>query len=395
MEFVRRGHYARPVTGLNWVLDAAATERRPVTEEDVKRWVRVTHALPNIQLASSAFDQDGAPQSMEVRALGIMLQHTDKPLMVSGLSGEGMRWTSRLCEVCQGAGRHPRVAVLSSVNSPLVYGYGQAEVAMVAAELGIPVLFNSSAVSGVTAPVTLAGSLAQMNAEMLAALVIIQLTRPGAMAVYSGYPVVMDMRTGLAAFGLAEVGLLAAACIEIGRYYGLPTSSNGLTTDTCSLDAMASIEKWNSGYLPALAGANLNGGAGALASQSTISLEQLVIDDDIFGGIFRQMRGIEVNDATLAGELIHKVGPRGSFLASDHTREHYRGEYWYSPLASRVSAAVWEAAGSESVLERARDRVSAILAVPEEPLLTEEQTTDVCALVQEAERALSSLEPHV
>jgi trimethylamine---corrinoid protein Co-methyltransferase len=390
------GQYTRPPTGLNWIVSAAATAlepiplRRAVTPADIVHWTRVTQALPHIHLAATAFDQSGAPQSMEVRAIGAMLPYTNKPLMVSALSGEGLRWVRRLTEVAQPGNRLPRVLVLSSVNSPLVYSYGQAEAAMTAAELGIPVLFNSSAVSGASAPVTLAGALVLMNAEMLAALTILQLFRPGAPVAYAGYPTILDMHTGLVAFGFAEIGLLAAACIELGRSYGLPTASNGLTTDACTPDPLATSEKWSSGFLPFLAGANLNGGAGALASQSTISLEQLVLDEDLYGHMLRHARGIALSDDTLATEVIAQVGPGGSYLAEEHTVAHFRHETWYSPLANRLSAPSWEEAGGHDALARAASRVHAILSAPPQVFLAPEQTRELGRLVAQAEEALAT-----
>jgi trimethylamine--corrinoid protein Co-methyltransferase len=172
--------YGRTTTGLNWILDYGATKRRPVTETDVINWTRVIHASPNIHFAGSLYDQEEAAKSEEVRCLARMLRYTDKPFMFSAFSGEGMRWLWRLTEVVQADDRQPRLMVLSSVNSPLIYGWGQCESAMVSAEMGIPVCFNSSAVAGVTAPITLAGGVAQINAEMLAALTIIQLHHPSA-----------------------------------------------------------------------------------------------------------------------------------------------------------------------------------------------------------------------
>jgi len=386
------GYYARPASGLPWIVDARAKGRRPVTSSDSINWSRLAHALPNIHVVSAAYDQEGSPKAMELRSVATMLRYTDKPLMVSAVNGEGMRWIQRLVDVVQPPDRQPRVMVLSSVNSPLIYGYGQCEAAMVSAELGIPVAVNSSAVAGASAPVTLAGDLALMNAEMLAALTIIQLHAPGAPVIYAGHPVIMDMRTTIASFGFAEIGLLAAACIDIGRYYGLPTGSDGLTTDSCLPDANAALEKWASGYLPFLAGASISGGAGALASQGAISLEQLVIDDDIFGRFFRQMHGIELNDETLASRLIQQVGPAGTYLAEDHTRIHCRSEYYYSPVANRLGAASWEAMGSPDAVDRAAARVQSVLAQPAKWFVTEEQSRELERVLARAEEALSDIE---
>lgn len=389
------GHYARPSTGLNWILDHGSRKRRPVNEQDTVNWARVAHAMPNIHFGASLYDQESASRSMEVRSLARILHHTDKPLMFSALSGEGMRWLYRLSEVTQPPGRQPRLMVLSSVNSPLVYGWGQCEAAMVSAELGIPVAFNSSAVAGATAPVTLAGAVTQINAEMLAALTIIQLHRPGAPAVYAAHPMAMDMKTGMSSISMAEVGLMSAACVQVGRHYGLPTSSNGVATDVPSIDPLAMIEKWACGYPPALAGANVNAGAGSLNCVGTVSLEQLVIDNDLYGCIFRHLRGFEINDESLAADLIARVALNGSFLLEEHTLAHYKSEYYYPKLARRVSAPAWEAAGSIDALQRAADMVRDILASPPRPVIDEIQSRELHAILTRAEKALANVEVHI
>jgi trimethylamine--corrinoid protein Co-methyltransferase len=387
--------YARTTTGLNWILDYGTSRRRPVTEQDVINWTRVIHALPHFHFAGSLNDQEEAAKSEEVRCLARMLHYTDKPSMFSAFSGEGMRWLRRLTEVTQTNDRQPRLMVLSSVNSPLIYGWGQCEAAMVSAELGIPVCFNSSAVAGVTAPVTLAGNVVQMNAEMLAALTVIQLHRPGAPVVYAAHPMAMDMRDGMASISMGEVGLMSAACVDVGRYYGLPTSSNGVCTDACTPDPMATLEKWANGYLPLMAGANVNGGAGSLACVGTVSLEQLVIDDDVYGHFFRHMRGIRIDEDTLAADVIAKVGPSNDYIMEDHTLNHFRDEYYYSPLANRLNAPTWEARGAKDAVERAAHLVQDILAAPVESFLTDEQSREVKALLAKAEEALEDIEVHV
>jgi len=389
------GRYGRTTTGLNWILDYGTPQRRAVTEADVINWTRVIHALPNIHFAGSLNDQEEAAKSEEVRCLARMLHYTDKPFMFSAFSGEGMRWLWRLTEVVRSDQRQPRLMVLSSVNSPLIYGWGQCEAAMVSAEVGIPVCFNSSAVAGVTAPVTLAGNVVQMNAEMLAALTIIQTHRPGALVVYAAHPMAMDMRNGYASISMGEVGLMSAACVDIGRYYGLPTSSNGVCTDACTPDPMATLEKWANGYLPLMAGANVNGGAGSLACVGTVSLEQLVIDDDVYGHFFRHTRGIEVNEDTLAADVIARVGPGNAYIMEDHTLAHFQKEYYFSSLANRLNAPTWEAAGARDAVERAADVVRQILAAPSEPFLTDEQSREVKGLLARAEEALADIEVHV
>jgi len=387
--------YGRTTTALNWIVDARSTHRRPVEAADVVNWTRVMQEMPNINFAGSLNDQEEAVTSAEVRCMARMLALTDKPLMFSAFSGEGMRWLWRLTEVAQPAGRLPRLMVLSSVNSPLNYGWGQCEAAMASAELGLPVCVNSSAVAGATAPVTLAGCVVQMNAEMLAALTILQLHRPGCPVVYAGHPMAMDMKTGNPSISTAEVGLMSAACIEVGRAYGLPTGSNGICTDACTPDPVGTVEKWASGFLPFAAGANVNGGAGSLACVSTVSLEQLMIDNDVYGDFHRQARGFTVDEESLAGDVIAGVGPGNSYMMADHTLAHFRRETYNSPLANRFSAPTWEAAGAHDAMDRAASTVSDILASPPKAFLSDEQLAAVDAILALAVESLAKLQARI
>jgi len=171
--------------------------------------------------------------------------------------------------------------------------------------------------------------------------------------------------------------------------------SNGLCTDTCAPDPMATLEKWACGYLPAMAGANVNAGAGSLACVGTVSLEQLVIDDDLYGHLHRHVQGLAVSEETLAAKVIGDVGPGRSYLMEDHTLAHFRAEHYSSPLASRLNAPAWEAAGARDVVDRAAERVREILAAPVEPYLSEEQVRQIGELSARAEEELRDLEPRI
>ena len=310
--------------------------------------------------------------------------------MVSGLSAEGMRWIGALLAVVP-SDRGSRATVLSSVNSPLIYSSGQVGVLLESVDLGIPVCVNSSAVAGVAAPVTMAGALALMNAEMLAAVALAQIARPGAPVIYAGHPVVMDMRTGLAAFGYAEAGLVASACIDLGRFYGLPTGSDGLTTDAAVPDQNAAIDKAFTAYPALMAGANINAGAGSLGAMSTVSLEQLVIDADIYGGMSRHLRGVAVDGPSLALDVVAQVGPGGHFLGTAHTARRFREEHRRSLVACRLGAPAWEAAGGVDAVGAAREKVREILETAPAPILPDSQVEQLRRIVAEAEEAMAEM----
>jgi trimethylamine--corrinoid protein Co-methyltransferase len=247
-------------------------------------------------------------------------------------------------------------------------------------------MVNSSAVTGATAPVTLAGTLVIMNAEILAGIVVSQLAKPGTNVIYCGHPVILDLRTSIASFEHTESGLLAAAIVDLGRSYGFPTASNGLTTDSHVCDQQAVAEKMITGYQAVLSGAALNGGAGSLASVGTASLEQLVIDDDIYERIFRMCEGISTGEDALAMDAIAAVGPAGHFLEDPHTVKHMRHEFRRSKLANRLNSDVWVQQGGRDVLALAVERVSGILKSASESSLEPQLVAELAGIATAAER---------
>jgi len=170
------------------------------------------------------------------------------------------------------------------------------------------------------------------------------------------------MRSGTVALGSVETGLITAASAQMARYYGLPIRSVGGTTDSKREDLQAGFERMGT-LLPAvLAGVNLITCAGTLDSSMMESHALLMLDDEICGAALRMARGIEVNDESLALDLIKKVGFSGSYLAARETSRLYRKEHFIPTLFAREPYDTWEKEGSKLAIERARERALAILA---------------------------------
>jgi trimethylamine--corrinoid protein Co-methyltransferase len=380
--------YTRPVTGPNFILDFTTHRRRKVTLEDLDRWIRLEDRLPNMDVASGIHPQDVPQPSCDVRVLARLLQHTDKPLMLSGYAGKEVRWWAELLQVVPNQmGR--RAMVLSSVNSPLMYSYVQCDLALESARHGIVVNISSPGLTGGSSPATLAGSIAQINAETLAAIALIQIAYPGTPVVYSGYPIIFDLQWGMSTFGVPEYGLMAAALSQVGHSYNLPTANIGLATDSAVPDQQAGIEKFLAVFLAFQVRAAIVGGAGTLSKHGLACLEQLAIDDDIFGAVRRQMGGIGVTQETLARDVIARVGPQQSFLDDEHTLTFMRSEYYRSPLANRRDAGVWEEEGAKDLWQRAGERVDRLLAAPPQPRLAPEVLREMERITRAADRELT------
>lgn len=358
-----RGHN---VGGCVRVYDMAQGQARDATKHDLQQLTTLIDALDNIHVCRPAvYPREFPTMVRDIFVAATILQYTDKPYGVSAYSPANLAHILEVTSVIAG-GLENLIAkpfIWGSVcpESPLSYSESTTEILMRYAELGLPVAVAPCPVCGGTSPVTLAGSLAQLNAEFLAALVLVQLINPGIDAKYTARPMPMNMMTGSATFGAIEMGMMSAVTVQLAKRYGVCSDVYGLGTRAKGLDEQAAYEKALNGLLVALAGADLVAAAGLLEDALTSSAEQLVIDDDILGMIFRAVRGIDVTVDTLGVDTISQVGPGGSFLTDPHTLAFMRKENFLPKLVRRtVSTDGPDTSGSE-VLDAARDRVDAIL----------------------------------
>ncbi|MCP4046741.1 MAG: trimethylamine methyltransferase, partial [Gammaproteobacteria bacterium] len=229
--------------------------------------------------------------------------------------------------------------------------------------LGLTVDLAVPPQSGATAPATLAGTLAQAVAETLACVAIVNLINPGCPVCFAAWPFITDLRTGSFTGGGGEQALIGAAAIQMGNFYGLPTSVAAGMTDSKLPDAQYGLEKSLTFSLAAHAGANrICEFGGMLGSLMGCSFESMVIDDEVGGMILRTLRGIEVSDETLAVDVIHAcaIDP-GHFLGTPHTLSYMNNEYIYPKLMDRERTDTWEKSGKTDLLTRAKVKSDEIL----------------------------------
>lgn len=260
--------------------------------------------------------------------------------------------------------------LLGFVNpvSPMQLSKELIEGALVYAKYKQPVLYAPEALAGGTAPVTLAGLLVQQNAEVLTGIMTSQLANPGTPVLYGTVSAAMDMRTGAAALGGPEVGLLNVASAQLARFYNLPCRGTGGNTDSKTVDAQAGIETAQSVLMASMAGMNLvYDAAGSLDGSLVLSKEKIVIDDELCRMVTRTLEGVTVNDETLAVDEILKVGPAATFLGRAFTSKHFRSEHFIPDLMERRSREAWEKDGRKDISARAREKTRRILKeyVPE------------------------------
>jgi len=261
------------------------------------------------------------------------------------------------------------VGIINS-NSPLRYDSPMAEGLIEYAEAGQVNIITPFIMAGATSPVTLAAAVAQQNAEALAAVVLTQVVRPGAPVMYGSFLTGLEMRTGAPAFGRPEAALGVLTSAQMARRYRLPCRGGGVLTNSKLPDHQAGQEKMNMLWPLILGGVHyVLHAAGWSDGGLTASFEQMVIDAEMLEMTARIFEGVPVDDERLALEVIGHVGAGGHFLGEEHTRRHFRTEFYYPTLADTEAYDAWVKKGALDAYARATERWKKLLASYQEPAL--------------------------
>jgi trimethylamine--corrinoid protein Co-methyltransferase len=377
----------------SWI-DTDTGERRAATIQDAREAIRLGDALSNITIVGSMAQPEQVSQAWrDVYLTGELVKGTGKPTRCWVKNGRTARYILQIYRTVAGGDaalrEKPMVEAFLEPISPLQLPKDGLDIVKEFAQAGQPVSIGPMAMTSATAPATLAGTLAQENAEILAGLVVTQLFAPGTPITYGGIPHIMDPRTSICSFGSPEQGLMAAAMVQMARHYGFPVYINVGLTDAKAPDAQAGVEKGTSLLAGALAGADTFGHCGICGTDHAGSLVWLYLDNEVMEYVKRIVRGFEVNADTLATEVVRQVGPGGNFLAEEHTVEHFRKELWLPGMAwTRESWDAWAGGGNLSMAERIKDEVKRILDSHKPEPLQPETAKQVDAIVETAKREL-------
>jgi trimethylamine--corrinoid protein Co-methyltransferase len=368
------------------VYDPRTGQRRPATLQDVYASARLLDALDSVTTVTPFFTPQDVPGPlMSLAMYRHTLPHTTKPVQGPGVQAAAeVGYAARMAAV---VGPLPDVLTLSvSPVSPLIFPDDVAEAIIAIARIGVPLAPLPCPTAGATGPMSLAGSLAQQNAEVLASVVLAQLVRPGLPIVYCGRLAMMEPRTGLSVWGGVELGLASAATVQIGHRYGLPVNVYGFSTNAHQLSLQNGYERALNAAIPALAGADELSGIGEMEAGVMGSYAQMVCDDEIALSVRRLRRGFAADEDALAVDVIAKVmdGSR-NFLEQHHTVRYLRaGEVQYTRLAERRSWGEWDRTGRLGMVERAQAEAERLLAEHQAPPLADEQERELDAIMQQA-----------
>jgi trimethylamine--corrinoid protein Co-methyltransferase len=356
-----RVHYGPGPTCPN-MRDPRTGERRRYLRRDAADVARVCDVLPNIDFVESLGTiSDVTPDLADVYEFADMIANTGKPIVAWSYTLETCRDIHQIALAVAGSEgafqRKPNYIFYAEPLSPLQSNKEAADKLIYCAKNRIPIIYTPCPMCGGTAPTTSAGILVTAMCESLHALVISQAISPGTPFVMGGVVSIMDMLQSILAYGAPELSLQSAALTEMAHYLALPVWSTAGCTDSKVVDEQAAIESAISVLFAGLSGADLVHDVGFIESAMTGSLQMAALSDEAISYVRRLMRGIEVTPETLAAGVIHQVGPGGHFLATDHTLQHYKEEFWFPRLLDRSRWEDWQAAGSLTL----GDRVQAFL----------------------------------
>jgi trimethylamine--corrinoid protein Co-methyltransferase len=363
----RSGPFFNPAGYMAKTLDHRTGAVRPSTLRDVREGSLVMDATPEIDLMwTFATANDVPAEQRQLREYHAYLTHTSKPLVLVDRPTDFGAVTSImdvLGDGLEGFRRRPRLGLLCAARAPLGVNGALMDAACEFARLGGPIWAFTMPMAGATSPVTLAGTLAVMWAEMLGMVTVIQTAAPGAAILACCGPGILDMRAASMSLGSVENTLLGAASVTIGHHLGLPVHNSALASDAKHPGVQAGYEKGLKAVTAALAGADqLGGGFGALESSSLFHLPMVPIDAEIAAMVRRLAGHTRIDDETIMTAAIERVGVGGSYLKERITRDRVRaGEHFYPSIGSRLSYDQWIAEGRMEP-DVARDKVEEILA---------------------------------
>ena len=369
------------------VVDLETKERRPCTNKDLADIVRLIDTLDNISInVALATPQDVPKHTCEWYALATVLKNTTKPITVDAPGAHFVRDAVRMASLAAGSEEQLCQRLFATfvvlTRPPFQIDRLSLEALLEVSRWGFPIKLSSGLILGMTSPVTIAGTLAQVHAEFLSCLVLSQLVRPGTPVMYCCFARGFDMKTVNVSMASPEFAILRSGAAQMAHFLGLPARTGGFLRDAKILDAQAGFESGMVGLIAAIAAEVIDGLQYDM--DTLVDFADLVFCDEALGALKRIVRGFIIDEDSLALKLIEEVGHGGSFLSSKHTLKHFRDVLWMPRLVERRAWAQWEREGKKDIEQRARERAKEILSSYRPKRLAPEIEAEIDRIAEEA-----------
>lgn len=373
-------------------IDFTTRQRRASRKSDVAVMARVADALPSVGFYWPIVSAADYPRTAPLHEIEASFNNTVKHVQSETVMGEELgRYAVEMARVIAGSEenmrKRPPLSLLVCCIAPLGQDKEGMESALLFAEAGLPVGFMSMANVGSTGPATQAGTVIAGDAEIVSALVLIQMAYPGAPVFHSFMPGVMHPRTGGYLGTSWEGTLLYPVGVEMAHHWGMPALAGIFGTDASEPGWQQAGDAPSSLLLCALAGAETGSGLGLLESCSLLYPEAVILDSDLYHRVRIEAAGLDTSPQALALEVIKEVGPRGLFLKHRHTRENLRALKF-----STLTAQSDRSGKMRDPIEVAREKVETIIQSHHPQPLETVQQAELTRILEAADREIGGKE---
>lgn len=360
------------------IIDPVTGQERRAESGDIARIAHLINELPGYDVFSISTLADDAPaDQFTVSRLYPSMKYCLKPLRVTTTN---MKDTLSVMEmaymVAGGRDAYMERPFLTHhycpVVSPLTMDHLSTENVMFFAEQGLPVYPTIVPNAGLTSPMSMAGTLAQGNAEFLSGLLLMQMVKEGTPTIYATLGTVADMRTGAYTSGGIECGMLHMAFAQLAHFYNVPCGGYIGLTNAKVNDAQAGYETGMSAIGGLLSGMDMFNIGGLIDALKTFDFAKAVIDDEVALMMKRMKRGVHFNDDELGLPLIKEIGPGGSFITAKHTISRMKTEAVMTKIADRDARTIWEKKGALDIHARAMKKARDVMSTNTAPLISAE-----------------------
>jgi trimethylamine--corrinoid protein Co-methyltransferase len=367
-------------------IDFTTRQRRPSRKEDVADMARVSDYLSALSFYWPIVSAQDFPKTAPLHEIDASFNNTIKHIQSETVMGE---WTARyaieMADVIAGSEQvrrqRPPLSLLVCSIAPLAQDKEGLESALLFAEAGLPVGFMSMVNTGSTAPATIAGALVTGDAEIISALVLLQMAYPGAPVFHSLLPGVMHPHTGDYLSSTFEGSQLYPVATEIAHQWRVPTLAGIFGTDAQVPGWQSAAEAESSLLLCALTGAETGSGLGLVESCMLLYPESIMLDADVYHRVRIESSRIDTSPEAIAMEVIKEVGPRGHYLAHRHTRTNLRQRQF-----SNLTGQPRQGGGYRDPVEVAREKVEWILKNHHPEQLEQAQKQELARILNAADR---------
>jgi trimethylamine--corrinoid protein Co-methyltransferase len=361
-----------PVYGPPYVQDMERG-RREATLEDFQNFVKLAYLSPYIHQSGGTVVEptDSPDQTRHLDMLMSHIKYSDKAFMGSVMSGTNAEDSVKMVEILFGAEairENPALVSLINISSPRRLDERMLEALTAYAKARQALIITPFILSGAMAPVSIAGTLIQQNAEALAGIAYAQMIEPGTPVVYGSFMTNVDLMSGAPMFGTPESQLALFASAQMARRYKLPFRSGGMFASSKIPDAQAAYESVMT-MLPAIQ-ARVNfvlHAAGWLENGLAAGYEKFVMDCELLGMFHTLMKGIDLSDDALALQSLWEVAPGGHHLGTEHTISHFETAFFKSKLFNYDDAEKWMLDGGKRADQIAAEKVKELLKEYEAP----------------------------